>query len=44
VKAHQGSFDITSPATGGATATLSLPLLRAASSDRSPNHRPDKKK
>lgn len=34
VKAHQGSFDIDSPAAGGATATLSLPLLRASSGGR----------
>jgi two-component system sensor histidine kinase FlrB len=33
VKAHQGSFDINSPATGGAVATLALPLLRASSID-----------
>jgi len=39
VNAHQGSFDIESPAKGGATATLSLPLLRASSSDRQPNHK-----
>ena len=36
VKAHQGSFDISSPAEGGSTATLSLPLLRASSGDRQP--------
>lgn len=34
VKAHQGSFDIQSPAAGGAVATISLPLLRSSSSER----------
>jgi two-component system sensor histidine kinase FlrB len=40
VKAHQGSFDISSPADGGATAVLSLPLLRAQSRDRAPLSKP----
>jgi two-component system sensor histidine kinase FlrB len=34
VKAHQGSFYIDSPAEGGATATVLLPLLRACSGGR----------
>ena len=39
VKAHQGNFYIDSPDEGGAVATLSLPLLRASSSDRQPKNR-----
>ena len=36
IKAHQGRFDIQSPADGGAIATLYLPLLRAPSGDGQP--------
>ncbi len=34
VKAHQGRFDIQSPGDSGATATITLPLLRASASPR----------